>query len=67
MDLEKMRHVCKNYPLAGLEAMINARVESNHKNISPLRFMYMSGAAAERDQTKPPRFMAQYRLIRVSS
>lgn len=31
----------------------------------PFRFIYCSGAAAERDQTKPLWFMQEYRRIRV--
>ena len=31
---------------------------------TPFRFMYMSGTAAERDQTKTPSFMAQYSKMR---
>lgn len=33
---------------------------------SPFRFLYMSGAAAERDSTKTPKFMPEYSLMRVS-
>jgi hypothetical protein len=32
----------------------------------PFRFLYMSGIAAERDQTKTPFFMPPYTLMRVS-
>jgi hypothetical protein len=32
---------------------------------TPLRFLYMSGVAAERDQTKTPKIMAKYALMRV--
>ncbi|KAI0389388.1 NAD(P)-binding protein [Xylariaceae sp. FL0594] len=31
---------------------------------SPFRFLYMSGAAAERDATKTPKFMPEYSLMR---
>lgn len=31
---------------------------------APFRFLYMSGAATERDQTKTPSFMPQYSLMR---
>lgn len=31
---------------------------------TPFRFIYMSGAATERDQTKNPSFMPQYTLMR---
>lgn len=32
----------------------------------PFRFLYMSGAGAERDQSKKPKVMPEYSLLRVS-
>lgn len=32
----------------------------------PFRFLYMSGFAVERDQTKTPTFYPEYTLMRVS-
>lgn len=49
--------------MIGLQAIHETR--GNDKKA--LRFLYMSGAAAERDQTKTPRFMPQYSLMRVSA
>lgn len=40
--------------------------EGRSKDDPPFRFMYMSGAAAERDQTKKPSLMPEYGLLRVS-
>jgi hypothetical protein len=63
MDFEKVRRICQDYTLIGLKAMVEAREATATK---PFRFLYMSGVAAERDQTKAPRLMAQYSLMRVS-
>lgn len=52
--------------MSGLEAIVEARGASADNKSSPLRFLYMSGVAAERDQTKNPTFMPQYCLMRVS-
>lgn len=35
------------------------------KNVNKFRFIYLSGGAAERDQTKPLWFKQDYRRIRV--
>lgn len=37
------------------------------EDISPFRFLYMSGAAAERDQAKKPDWMPEYAWMRVST
>ncbi|KFA71186.1 hypothetical protein S40288_04697 [Stachybotrys chartarum IBT 40288] len=59
-DFEKVRHVCQTCALAGLQAV----AESNPSR--PLRFVYMSGSVAERDQTKQPGLWgADYLLMRV--
>ena len=47
----------------GLQAMFEAHSEGNTR---PFRFLYMSGAATERDQSKTPSWMPQYSLMRVS-
>ena len=61
MDFEEVRKVCRDYALAGLKTMAEARESST----GSFRFIYMSGTAAERDPTKTPRFMPQYSLMRV--
>lgn len=53
---------CHDYTMTGLKAMVEARGSGK---TAPLRFLYMSGVAAERDQTKTPRFMPKYTLLRV--
>lgn len=63
MPWEDFRKICHDYTLLGLQTMVEARGESK----APFRFMYMSGAAAQRDQSKKPRIMPQYLLLRVST
>lgn len=58
-DFEVVKRVCQTSTLAGINAIHQAGPAK------PFRFLYMSGAAAERDQTKTPRFLPQYLLMRV--
>ncbi|EXJ81830.1 hypothetical protein A1O1_07895 [Capronia coronata CBS 617.96] len=58
---EEVKRVCHDYTMTGLETIFHARAGDKP---SPFRFLYISGVAAERDQTKKPRFMAQYSLMR---
>ena len=62
---DEVRRICQTITLAGLRAMHAARGTATSKT-TPFRFMYMSGIAAERDQTKSPRFKPEYSLMRVS-
>ncbi|KAJ4360075.1 uncharacterized protein N0V89_000634 [Didymosphaeria variabile] len=55
---DEVVRVCQTSTLAGLRAMHSAGLAS------PFRFIYMSGIAAERDQTKTPSFKPQYSLMR---
>lgn len=57
---EEVKRVCQDSTLAGIKAMHDAGPNK------PFRFMYVSGIGAERDQSKKPRWMAQYALMRVS-
>lgn len=59
-DFEEVRRICQTSPIACLRSMHEAGPAA------PFRFLYMSGAAAERDPTKTPTFMPQYGLMRVS-
>ncbi|KAF2672257.1 hypothetical protein BT63DRAFT_422752 [Microthyrium microscopicum] len=59
-DFEVVRKVCQTNTIIGMKAMIEARGNST----TPFRFLYMSGVAAERDQTKTPTHMPQYSLMR---
>jgi hypothetical protein len=56
--------VCHEYTMAGLSAIFDVR---GTNKTTPLRFLYMSGIAAERDQSKSPKFMPKYCLMRVCS
>lgn len=57
---EEVVRVCQTSTLVGLRAIHETGTAK------PFRFIYMSGIAAERDQTKTPAFKPQYSLMRVS-
>lgn len=57
---EEVKRICQTGTLAGLRAIHEAGSRK------PFRFLYMSGIAAERDQTKTPKFKPEYSLMRVS-
>ncbi len=59
-DFEAVKRVCQTSTLAGLDAMYRAG------SARPFRFLYVSGATAERDQNKKPGYLGQYSLMRVS-
>jgi hypothetical protein len=50
--------VCQSSTMVGLRTIHEAGMGK------PFRFVYMSGIAAERDQTKTPSFKPQYSLMR---
>jgi hypothetical protein len=62
MTLEEVNKICYDYTVTGIQTM--APLASKEK---PFRFIYISGANGERDQTKKPRIMGDYALIRVSN
>ncbi|KAJ6512996.1 putative nucleoside-diphosphate-sugar epimerase [Mycena sanguinolenta] len=53
----EVNRVCQTSTLVGLSAFRDA-------GVGPFRFIYMSGIAAERDQSKTPPFMPEYCLMR---
>ncbi|KAI0884915.1 NAD(P)-binding protein [Annulohypoxylon maeteangense] len=57
-DFEEVKRICQTCTLAGFNAICESGVSK------PFRFLYMSGATTERDQTKTPRFLPQYSLMR---
>jgi hypothetical protein len=59
LSFEEVTRVCQTSTLAALEALHEAGVGR------PFRFLYMSGTAAERDQSKTPSWMPEYSLMRV--
>ncbi|KXH59146.1 hypothetical protein CNYM01_06471 [Colletotrichum nymphaeae SA-01] len=65
-DWNEICRVCYESPLAGLRAMLEARGSStaNTDKNTPFRFIYMSGAKTERDQSKTPSFKPEYSLLR---
>ncbi|OTA52366.1 putative nucleoside-diphosphate-sugar epimerase [Hypoxylon sp. EC38] len=57
-DFEEVKRVCQTSTLVGLRAMHESGLSK------PFRFLYMSGAAAERDPTKTPKFQPEYSHMR---
>lgn len=62
MDFATVKKICQDYTLFGLKTIQEAREEG----MEPLRFVYVSGAATERDQSRRPSWMPEYSLMRVS-
>ncbi|KAF4445860.1 NAD(P)-binding protein [Fusarium austroafricanum] len=58
LDPTQARKICIDDTVTGLQAMIDS------SPTKPFRFLYMSGADAETDQTKTPSFMPEYFLMR---
>lgn len=58
VNFEEVKRVCQDCPVTGLRTMHEAGVSY------PFRFIYISGSAAERDQTKKPAFLSEYLLMR---
>ncbi|KAK1712260.1 hypothetical protein CaCOL14_003420 [Colletotrichum acutatum] len=64
-DWDEIHRVCYESPLASFRAILEARGSSTASNKNtPFRFMYMSGAKTERDQSKIPSFKPEYSLLR---
>lgn len=63
---EEVKRVCHDSTIKGFTAMTEFRSKDGEE-IPAFRFMYMSGIAAERDQTKKPDWMPEYSLMRVST
>ena len=61
-DNDTARRVSVDYTLAAAKAF----TPEDSNGGGTFRFVYLSGAAAERDQTKPLWFMQDYRRIRVA-
>jgi nucleoside-diphosphate-sugar epimerase len=64
-DWAEVTRVSRDNALDGFQVLIDTRGEQHAP--TPLRFIYMSGAAAERDQTKSPLIMKDMVLMRVCS
>jgi hypothetical protein len=62
MDFATVKKICQDYTMVGLKTISEAREDK----ATPLKFLYVSGAATERDQTKRPGWMPEYSLMRVS-
>ncbi|KAL7784590.1 hypothetical protein V8C37DRAFT_395559 [Trichoderma ceciliae] len=61
MPWEEVRKVCLDYTIAGLETLSKLPPGNTAK---PLKFLYISGANTERDQTKKPWVLGDYCLMR---
>ncbi|KAK7033432.1 succinate-semialdehyde dehydrogenase [Favolaschia claudopus] len=55
----EVQRICQTSTLVGINAMREAGLGS------PFRFIYMSGIAAERDQSKTPPMLPEYSLMRA--
>lgn len=62
-DNNEARKIIIDYTLAAAKALTPSASTTGKK----MRFLYLSGAASERDQVKPLWFMQDYRRIRVRS
>ncbi|PQK09959.1 hypothetical protein BB8028_0002g02830 [Beauveria bassiana] len=61
MDFEAVKTVCVDYVMKGFDTLKRLPRPQSGK---PLRFVYASGAKAERDQTKKPWILGDYTLMR---
>ena len=61
MDFAEVKRICVDCTVYGVKTLSDLRAAD------PIRFLYMSGNDAERDQTKTPQFMPEYFLMRVRS
>ncbi|KAM3524011.1 hypothetical protein MY4038_007916 [Beauveria bassiana] len=61
MDFEAVKTVCVDYVMKGFDTLKQLPRPQSGK---PLRFVYASGAKAERDQTKKPWILGDYTLMR---
>ncbi|KAM0451104.1 hypothetical protein ACHAPV_010177 [Trichoderma viride] len=61
MPWDEVRKICLEYTVAGIETLSKL---PRGKEAKPLRFLYVSGANTERDQTKKPWVMGSYCLMR---
>lgn len=62
MPWDEVRKICLDYTIAGLEVLSKAPRNDATK---PLQFVYVSGANAERDQSRKPWVLGDYCLMRV--
>ncbi|KAI8723043.1 NAD(P)-bd-dom domain-containing protein [Fusarium sp. LHS14.1] len=58
---DEVRKICNDYPLAAVDAF--SKFERNQKT-EPFRFVYVSGANAERDPAKKPWVLGDYSVMR---
>ncbi|KFY40151.1 hypothetical protein V494_03624 [Pseudogymnoascus sp. VKM F-4513 (FW-928)] len=61
MPWEDVRKICFDYTVKGIETIAQLPRDSGSK---PLRFIYTSGAKAQRDQSQKPWILGNYSLMR---
>ena len=68
LDWAEVVRVCQTCTVQGFSAMLEATANDREKDGAgrSFRFLYVSGMAAEPDQTKKPFISPQYALMRVS-
>ncbi|KXX79209.1 hypothetical protein MMYC01_203694 [Madurella mycetomatis] len=59
---EQTVKVCRDYAIRGIETI--SQLPRHSQNQKPLRFVYISGINAERDQSKKPMILGDYCLLR---
>lgn len=65
-DKDEAREICLDYTLAAARAFTPSDPAAGASGSGKLRFVYLSGAPSERDQSKGFWFMQDYRRIRVN-
>lgn len=63
MPWDEVRKICVDYTVKGIETIAQLHHDSPNR---PVRFIYTSGAYAQRDQTQKPWILGDYMLLRVS-
>lgn len=62
---ERTVKVCRDYTARGIETISQLSRGDGRADKAPMRFVYISGSSAERDQTKKPLILGDYLLLRV--
>ncbi|KFY31549.1 hypothetical protein V493_01006 [Pseudogymnoascus sp. VKM F-4281 (FW-2241)] len=61
MPWDEVRKICVDYTVKGIETITQLHHDSPNR---PVRFIYTSGAYAQRDQTQKPWILGDYMLLR---
>ncbi|KAI4278463.1 MAG: hypothetical protein L6R38_005246 [Xanthoria sp. 2 TBL-2021] len=63
-DNDTARKICLEYTMAAVKKISDIGATARRATKQKFRFVYLSGGAAERDQSKPLWFMQDYRRVR---